>query len=129
MISVILFKELLNSIIFSRPERVKTEKIITITKTTGIRVIAEICCKTRKIYTAKKTIDLINKVFLKTAIIERECFKRLTKLIFDGPKYLDPLVDGTDILSFAIFDNDPEKLLQVAASSTILITADLGKQV
>ena len=129
MISVILFKELLNSIIFSRFERTKTEKIRTITKTTGIRVIAEVCCKTRKIYTARKIIDLINKVVLKTAIIERECFKRLTKLIFDRPKYLGPLVDGTDFLSFAIFDNDPEKLLQVAASSTILSTADLGKQV
>jgi hypothetical protein len=129
MISVILFNELLNSIIFSRFERTKTEKIRTITKTTGIRVIAEVCCKTRKIYTARKIIDLINKVVLKTAIIERECFKRLTKLIFDGPKYLDPLVDGIDFLSFAIFDNDPEKLLQVAASSTILVTADLGKQV
>ena len=129
MISVILFKELLNSIIFSRFERTKTEKIRTITKTTGIRVIAEVCCKTRKIYTARKIIDLINKVVLKTAIIERECFKRLTKLIFDGPKYLSPLVDGTDFLSLAIFDNDPEKLLQVAASSTILVTADLGKQV
>ena len=124
-----MFKELLNSIIFSRFERTRTEKIITITKTTGIRIIAEICCKTRKIYTARKTTDLINKVVLKTAIIERECFKSLTKLIYDGPKYLGPLVDGTDFLSFAIFDNDPEKLLQVAASSTILITADLGKQV
>ena len=129
MISVILFKELLNSIIFSRFERTKTEKIRTITKTTGIRVIAEACCKTRKIYTARKIMDLINKVVLKTAIIERECLIRLKKLIFDGPKYRDPLIDGTDFLSLAIFDNEPEKLLQVAASSVILTTADLGKQV
>ena len=38
-------------------------------------------------------IDLINKVVLKTAIIESECFNKLIKLIFDGPKYLLPLSD------------------------------------
>ena len=122
-------KELFSSVIFSRPERAKTEKIIKITKTTGIRVITEMCCKTRRIYTARKIIDLINKVVLKTAIIERECFKRLTKLILDGPKYLDPLIDETDLRTFAVFDNEPEKLLQVAASSVILATVDFGKQV
>jgi hypothetical protein len=122
-------KELFSSVIFSRPERAKTEKIIKITKTTGIRVITEMCCKTRRIYTARKIIDLINKVVLKTAIIERECFKRLTKLIFDGPKYLSPLIDGIDLRFLVIFDNEPEKLLQVAASSAILATVDFGKQV
>ena len=30
--------------------------------------------------------ELINNVVLKTAIIERECFNKLAKLIFDGPK-------------------------------------------
>ena len=122
-------KELFSSVIFSRPERAKTEKIIKITKTTGIRVITEMCCKTRRIYTARKIIDLINKVVLKTAIIERECFKRLTKLIFDGPKYLSPLIDGIDLRFLVIFDNEPEKLLQIAGSANILVTADLGKQV
>ena len=122
-------KELFSSVIFARLERAKTEKIIKITKATGIRVIAEICCETRKIYTARKIKDLINKVVLKTAIIERECFKRLIKLIFDGPKYLSPLIDGIDLRSLAIFDNEPEKLLQVAASSVILTTVDFGKQV
>ena len=122
-------KELFSSVIFSRPERAKTEKIIKITKATGIRVITEMRCKTRRIYTARKIIDLINKVVLKTAIIERECFKRLIKLIFDGPKYLNPLIDGIDLRSLVIFDNEPEKLLQVAASSVILATVDFGKQV
>ena len=122
-------KELFSSVIFSRPERAKTEKIIKITKATGIRVITEMCCKTRRIYTARKIIDLINKVVLKTAIIERECFKRLIKLIFDGPKYLDPLIDETDLRSLTTLDNEPEKLLQVAASLLILSTADLVKQV
>jgi len=122
-------KELFSSVIFSRPDRAKTEKIIKITKATGIRVITEMRCKTRRIYTARKIIDLINKVVLKTAIIERECFKRLIKLIFDGPKYLDPLIDVTDLRTFAIFANEPEKLLQVAASLVILATVDFGKQV
>jgi hypothetical protein len=114
---------------FSRLERAKTEITIKITKRTGISITTEMCCDTRKKYTTKKIIDLINTVFLKTAIIERECFKRLKKLIFDGPKYRGPLIDGTDFLSFAIFDNDPDKLLQVAASSAILTTTDFGKQV
>ena len=122
-------KELFSSVIFSRPERTKTKKIIKITKATGIRVITEMRCKTRRIYTARKIIDLINKVVLKTAIIERECFKRLIKLIFDGPKYLNPLIDGIDLRFLVIFDNEPEKLLQVAASSPILATVDFGKQV
>ena len=74
-------------------------------------------------------MDLANTVVLKTAIIERECFKRLIKLIFDGPKYLVPLIDGIDLRSLMILHNEPEKLLQVAESAIILFTADLGKQV
>ena len=42
------------------------------------------------------------------------------KLIFDGPKYLSPLIDGTDFRSFAIFDNDPEKLLKVLMDSVVV---------
>ena len=41
--------------------------------------------------------------FLKIEIIEKECTKRFNKFILDGPKYLFPLNDGTDILSVAIF--------------------------
>ena len=73
---------------FSRPERIKTKIIIIIVKIIGISVVAEMCLDIRKKYTARKIIDLVNTVFLNTAIIERECFKRLKKLIFDGPKYL-----------------------------------------
>ena len=36
--------------------------------------------------------DRIKKVFLKTLIIESECFIRFIKLIFDGPKYRLPLI-------------------------------------
>ena len=114
---------------FSRFERTKTETIIKIIKTTGINVITERCCDIRKKYTARKINDLMNTVILNTAIIERECFKRSIKLILDGPKYLGPLIDETDLRTFAVFDNEPEKLLQVAASSVILATVDFGKQV
>ena len=114
---------------FSRFERTKIETIIKITKTTGINVIAERCSDIIKKYTTRKINDLINTVILNTAIIERECFKRLIKLIFDGSKYLSPLIDGIDFLSLTIFVNEPEKLLQVDASSTILVTTNLGKQV
>ena len=122
-------KELFSSVIFSRPERTKTETTIKITKTTGTNVIAERCCDIRKKYTARKINDLMNTVILNTAIIERECFKRLIKLIFDGPKYLVPLIDGIDLRSLIVLDNEPEKLLQIAESANILVTSDLGKQV
>ena len=42
-------------------------------------------------------------VFLKTLIIERECFKRFKKLILDGPKYRVPLMEGIDNKSFSVF--------------------------
>ena len=114
---------------FSRFAKTKTEAIIKTTKATGINVITERCCNIIKKYTARKINDLMNTVILNTAIIEIECFKRLIKLIFDGPKYLGPLIDGTDFLSLVTLVNEPEKLLQVAASSTILTTTDLGKHV
>ncbi len=57
------------------------------------------------------TADLIKTIFLNTAIIANECSKRLIKDIFDGPKYLLPLVELIE-LSFTIcFFTDPEKLL------------------
>ena len=73
--------------------------------------------------------DLIKTANLKTAIIESECLIRFIKLIFEGPKYLIPLIEGVDIKSFSIFLNDPEKLFQVAFSLTIFSTVDFGKQV
>ena len=36
---------------------------------------------------------------MKTAIIERECFNKLTKLILEGPKYLFPLIEEIDVRS------------------------------
>ena len=54
---------------------------------------------------------------------------KFLKLIFDGPKYLDPLIDGTVDLSFSNYVKDPEKQLQVALSLIIFSTVDFGRQV
>jgi len=126
---LILSKELLNSDIFSLFDKITTEIIITITPMTGINVMIEIFPIIKNKQAIKNNIDLINKVTLKTAIIDRECFNRLIKLIFDGPKYLVPLSDGINFLSFTVFANDPEKLLQVAGSLTIALTIDFGRHV
>ena len=47
--------------------------------------------------------ERIKTVFLKTLIIERECYNRLKKLIFEGPKYLGPLLDGIGNKSLSSF--------------------------
>ena len=60
--------------------------------------------------------ERIKTVFLKTLIIESECFNKFIKLILEGPKYLSPLIDGISNKSFSIFANEPEKLFQVAFS-------------
>ena len=62
-------------------------------------------------------------------MIEKECFNKLKKLIWDGPKYLLPLIEGVLINSFSIFFKDPEKLFQVAFSSNNFFTVDLERQV
>ena len=36
-------------------------------------------------------------------MIERECFNKLKKLIFDGPKCLIPLIEGIDNRFFSTF--------------------------
>ena len=73
--------------------------------------------------------ERIKTVFLKTLIIERECFNKLKKLILDGPKYLTPLIDGMDNKFFSVFFNDPEKLFQVAFSLSIFSIVGLDKHV
>ena len=73
--------------------------------------------------------ERIKTIFLNTLIMESECFNRLKKFILDGPKYLLPLIEGTEVKSFSIFLKDPEKLFYVAFSLIIFSTVDLGKQV
>ena len=43
----------------------------------------------------RRKADLKNTVFLNTAIIENEWIIRLKRDIFDGPKYLNPLIELT----------------------------------
>ena len=56
-----------------------------------------------RIYRTTNKAERIKTVFLKTLIIDRECFNKLEKLILDGPKYLVPLIDGIDINLFLLF--------------------------
>ena len=76
-----------------------------------------------------KNADRIRKVFLKTLIIASECLIKFIKLIWDGTKYLVPLIDGIGIKLFSIFLNEPEKLFQVAFSFTNFSTVDFERQV
>ena len=66
---------------------------------------------------------------LNTAIIERECITKFLKLIFEGPTYLSPLVEGDEDLSFSTLVKAPEKLDQVALSLIIFSTVGFGRQV
>ena len=127
-ILLIFFKELFSSSIFSREEifRIRTKKI-RIAKA-GSKAIIEKLLEMKNKYTIENKTERIITDFLKTAIIEKECIKSLKKFIWVGPKYLRPLIDGTDTRSDMIFVTEPEKLLQIQASLTNLVTASLGKQ-
>ena len=58
----------------------------------------------------------------------RSAIKRLNEFIWEGPKYLSPLIDGTDTRSEITLVTDPEKLLQMQASLASLTTSAFGKQ-
>ena len=121
--------ELFNNSKFSLFETENTKTINNITNGNGISIINEIFWWIKNIYTNRNKIDLINTFILKTEMIANEWIIKFLKLIFDGPKYLDPLIDGTVDLSFSNFVKAPEKLLQVALSLIIFSTVDFGKQV
>ena len=74
-------------------------------------------------------MDRIITVDLNIAMIAKECFIKFIKLILDGPKYLAPLMDGDDDLSFSSFAKAPEKLHHVDLSFINFSTVDLGRQV
>ena len=95
----------------------------------GIAVIIEALLFINKIYRTINIDERIKKTVLNTLIIDKECFNKFKKLIFDGPKYLIPFTDENAAVSRATFVSEPEKLLHVAFSFTILSTVDLGKQV
>ena len=66
--------------------------------------------------------------FLKTLMIDSECFNKFEKLILEGPKYLSPRIDGIEILFFSTLVNAPEKLFHVAFSLIIFSTVDFVRQ-
>jgi hypothetical protein len=55
-----------------------------------------------------KKLDLKKTWYLKTAIIEKECITRLNNDIFEGPKYLIPLVEFISFNFFIFFLTEPE---------------------
>ena len=122
-------RELLNSSKFSLNARLKIEQIIANNNIKGNNVITEALLLINKIYIIINKAERIKTVFLKTLIIDRECFNKLEKLILEGPKYLEPLMEGIDIRSFSIFLKVPEKLFQIDFSLIIFLTVILGKQV
>ena len=73
-------------------------------------------------------VDRKKTVYLKTAIIENECITRLKKDIFEGPKYLRPLIESTSFNTVKFFFTDPEKLLHKLALSERIFTSLLIKQ-
>ena len=125
---LIFSKELFNSPIFSREEILRIENKKIRIANAGSKVTIEKLLEIKNKYKIKNKIERIITVFLNTAIMEKECIKRLNKFIWDGPKYLVPLIDGTETRSDKILVTEPEKLLQIQASLTNLAAASFGKQ-
>ena len=123
-------REVSNSLIFSREEvlRIKNKKITTANN--GKIVIIERLLWIKNEYKIKNKTERYITDPLKTAMIEKECTKRPNKFIWDGPKYLFPLIEGIETRSELeiIFVKEPEKLLQTQASLASLAAASLGKQ-
>ena len=77
----IFSKELFNPSIFSREEvlRIRSKKMIT--AIAGNKVIVEKLLETKNKYKIKKRTERTITAPLKTAIMEKECIKRLNKFI------------------------------------------------
>ena len=75
------FKQLFNSSIFSREEALRTINKKIIKNATGNKVIMEKFPETKNKYKIKNKMERIIAVFLKTAIMDKECIKRLSKFI------------------------------------------------
>ena len=75
-----------------------------------------------------KIADLKKTVFLKTAIIENEWTTRLNKDILEGPTYLRPLIEFTELSSLMWYLNEPEKLLHKLDFDDKILTSFLVKQ-
>ena len=73
-------------------------------------------------------VDLKKTVYLKTAIIENECTTRLKSDIFEGPKYLIPLIEFVSLRFDKFFFIEPEKLLHKLGLSERIWISLLIKQ-
>ena len=73
-------------------------------------------------------VDLKKTVFLKTAIIANELIISLNKDIFEGPKYLKPLIELTEFSFKICFLTDPEKLLHKLILPDRILTSFFVKQ-
>ena len=73
-------------------------------------------------------VDLKKTVYLKTPIIENECMARLKRDIFEGPKYLTPLIESTSFKFVKFFFTVPEKLLHKLALSKRIFMSCWVKQ-
>ena len=73
-------------------------------------------------------VDLKKTVYLKTAIIESECIARLKRDIFEGPKYLRPLIESTSFKLDKFFFTVPEKLLHKLGLLERIFTSFFVKQ-
>ena len=120
----LLFK---NSFLFSRLETTKINKLKTIKR---------ICRDEVSIFNAspKKDSKIIMKadlkktIYLNTPIIEIEWITRLNSDIFEGPKYLKPLIEFTSFRFDKCFFRDPEKLLHKLSLVDRIFTSFLVKQ-
>ena len=102
----------------------KRIKKSNIRKKTGKSVMKEILEKIKNKYIVKNKKERKKTFFKKTPIIDKEWISKFGKLIFEGPKYLLPLTEGTEFFIFSTFANAPEKLLQIALSFNSFSTVE-----
>tara|TARA_B100001173_G_scaffold266252_1_gene241681 strand:+ start:233 stop:607 length:375 start_codon:yes stop_codon:yes gene_type:complete len=116
-----------NAFSFSLIETIKTNKLkITRKICRMIAIEPNIFNKKDNIIIIK--VDLKKTAYLKTAIIENECTTRLKKDIFEGPKYLRPLIESASFRLVRFFFIEPERLLHKLALSERILTSFLVKQ-
>ena len=72
--------------------------------------------------------DLKKTVFLKTAIIEKEWITRFNRDILEGPTYLRPLMEFTELSCDTWYFKEPEKLLHKLDLDDKISTSFLVKQ-
>ena len=111
----------------SRIDTIKIDKLKNTVKICSA-IDIEIANLDKKDSAIIRNVDLKKTVYLKTAIIENECTTRLKKDIFEGPKYLRPLIESASFRLVRFFFIEPERLLHKLALSERVLTSFLVKQ-